>query len=359
MATVDKLPSGKWRVRWRGPDGQRESALFERKSDATHFGTVKDAEVLRGVYINPRDSKIPFEVWAVEWFKSRANLKPKTRAGYESLLKTHLLPEFEGIPLGVIRPVGVRDWVAALEKQGMSPARIRQAYQLLSAILKGAVEADYLARTPCVGVKLPRPRRREMQFLSAGEVVGLAEAIKPPYGTLVFTLAYGGLRWGEAAGLRRARVSIGRVEVMETLSEIGGHLYEETTKTYESRRIILPAFLRDMLGEHIGRHVEKDPRAFVFQAPKGGPLRHQNFYKRVWQPAVRAAGIQEGFRIHDLRHTCAALLISQGAHIKAVQNHLGHSSIQVTLDHYGHLYEADLEQLAAGLDATYRRASQS
>lgn len=60
----------------------------------------------------------------------------------------------------------------------------------------------------------------------------------------------------------------------------------------------------------------------------GGPLRHQNFYKRVWQPALQTAGIKPGFRVHDLRHTCAALLITQEAHIKAVQNHLGHSSIR-------------------------------
>jgi integrase len=158
-----------------------------------------------------------------------------------------------------------------------------------------------------------------------------------------------------ALGPRRARVSIGRLHVVETLSEVSGRLYEESTKTYETRRILLPPSLRDMLGQHLGEHVENEPRAFVFQAPKGGPLRHQNFHKRVWLPAVEAAGIRSGFRIHDLRHTCAALLISQGAHIKAVQNHLGHSSIQVTLDHYGHLYEADLEQLAAGLDATYQQ----
>jgi integrase len=231
MATIDKLPSGKWRVRWRAPGGRRDSAIFDRRGDANEFGKLKEAEVLRGVYIDPKDSKMLFEKWAEEWFSSRVNLKPKTSAGYESLLRTHLLPEFEGIPLGAIRPVSVRDWVSALNREGMSPSRIRQAYQLLAAILKGAVEADYLARTPCVGVRLPKPRKREMQFLAAEEVGALAESIQAPYATLIYTLAYGGLRWGEAAGLRRARVSIGRLEVVETLSEVGGHLYEESTKT--------------------------------------------------------------------------------------------------------------------------------
>lgn len=89
----------------------------------------------------------------------------------------------------------------------------------------------------------------------------------------------------------------------------------------------------------------------MFTAPEGGPLRHANFYKRVWHPAKRAAGVPEDLRIHDLRHTCAALLIAQGASPKAIQAHLGRSSIQVTLGRYGHLFPEDLEDLAARLDA--------
>jgi integrase len=200
MATVDKIPSGKWRVRWRAPGGERHFVLFDRKGDAAEFGRLKESEILRGVYINPRDSKMPFEEWADEWFKSRTSLKPKTLAGYDSLYKTHLRPELEGVPLGAIRPVTVRDWIG------------------FSAMMKGAVEADKLARTPCIGVNLPRIPKREMRFLAAEEVAALAQAIKAPYATLVYTLAYGGLRWGEAAGLRRGRVSIGRLEVIETLS---------------------------------------------------------------------------------------------------------------------------------------------
>ena len=88
----------------------------------------------------------------------------------------------------------------------------------------------------------------------------------------------------------------------------------------------------------------------MFTAAQGGPLRHSNFYKRVWRPAKEVAGVPEGLRIHDLRHTCAALLIAQGASPKAIQAHLGHSSIQVTFDRYGHLFPEDLEDLADRLD---------
>jgi integrase len=89
----------------------------------------------------------------------------------------------------------------------------------------------------------------------------------------------------------------------------------------------------------------------VFAAPKGGPLRHNNFYQRLFCPALARAGLPDQVRFHDLRHTCAALLIAQGAHPKAIQAHLGHSSIQVTMDRYGHLFPEALEHLADRLDA--------
>lgn len=106
------------------------------------------------------------------------------------------------------------------------------------------------------------------------------------------------------------------------------------------------------------------PGAFddtVFTAPLGGPLRSANFRTRVWLPAVRAITDTypelAGLRVHDLRHTAASLAISAGGNIKAVQRMLGHKHASLTLDRYGHLYEEDLEQLAARLDRKYRGAA--
>jgi integrase len=99
-----------------------------------------------------------------------------------------------------------------------------------------------------------------------------------------------------------------------------------------------------------------DSDGFVFIAAKGGPLRHNNFYQRVFCPALARAGLPAQVRFHDLRHTCAALLIAQGAHPKAIQAHLGHSSIQVTMDRYGHLFLDALEHLADRLDVAHTQA---
>jgi integrase len=102
---------------------------------------------------------------------------------------------------------------------------------------------------------------------------------------------------------------------------------------------------------HLG-DVGQDPNALVFTSPEGGPLRLSNFRRRVWYPAIKGTEL-EGVRIHDLRHTGASILINQGLHPKIVQQHLGHSSIVVTMDRYGHLYPSDNERVQDALDAAF------
>ena len=107
-----------------------------------------------------------------------------------------------------------------------------------------------------------------------------------------------------------------------------------------------------MLGEHIGRY--PSPEGFVFTAGERGPVHHHNFRHRHYMPAVTIAGLPPRVRFHDLRHTCAALLIAAGRHLEEVKSYLGHSSIRVTSDRYGHLFPEAHAALADALDATYR-----
>jgi integrase len=197
-----------------------------------------------------------------------------------------------------------------------------------------------------------------MLFLSAGEVERLATAMRHSYGTFVYLLAYGGLRWGEAVAVRRKRCDLlrSRIEVAESLSEAHGRLHFGPTKTYRRRMVIIPGFLRELMAEHLARDVDEDPDALVFTSPQGRPLRNSNFRRQVWYQAVADAGLPDGLRVHDLRHTCSSLLIAQGAHPKAIQVHLGHSSIAVTMDRYGHLFPSDMEALAVALDGARSRA---
>jgi integrase len=129
--------------------------------------------------------------------------------------------------------------------------------------------------------------------------------------------------------------------------------YVEATKTVNSRRkLSVPPFLIDELRDHLS---EAPPSEFVFSTVEGHSLRRNNFRRRYWLPAVEEAGLAP-LRFHGLRHTCASLLIAQGAHAKEVQIRLGHASITTTMNVYGHLLPSWDERLIAGLDDTYQAA---
>jgi integrase len=361
MASIRKRKhedGGGWQVRYRDPTGRARAKSFKRKVDANRYAQAVEGDKIRGQWIDPRLARGTFGQYVDGWRPTIANLKPKTRAEYESLLRAHLLPAFGGVQLGKITTDTVRGFIADIERR-LSPARVRQAYQLLSMILKSAVESDHIAKSPCVGVRLPRGAKRKMRYLTAEEVERLAQAIGPEHETLVYLLAYGGLRWGEAVALRRERCNLLKkaVDIQEAASDVGGKLYFGPTKTYEDRTIPLPGFLVEKLARHL-ESVPSDPDALVFTTKGGQPLRGANWRKRVWLPALERASL-EPIRIHDLRHTCASLLIDQGHSPKAIQAHLGHSSIVVTLDIYGHLYPEEREKIAAGLEEAYRAAKGS
>lgn len=183
-------------------------------------------------------------------------------------------------------------------------------------------------------------------------LVQAAHAVRKTKGTYLAS-QYARLRGRR--GSKRASVAVGHsilVCAYHVLSE--GVPYQELGEG--GVRSSSP-FLRDLLAEHLASRENEGPDAFVFTGSGGGLLRNSNFRRRVWKPAVRALGLPSDLRIHDLRHTCAALLIAQGAHPKAIQAQLGHSSIQVTLDLYGHLFPDDMDRLAEQLDAAHEAAS--
>jgi len=360
MAHIQHRPGRRrpWQVRYRDPSGRERARSFLRKADASRFAVTVEADRIRGKWTDPRLSKTTVAEWSQRWLRTKAHLKPKTLAGYESNLRAHVLPVFGSDQLRHVDRMAVEEWVADLQASGLGPSGVRQARQVLNSMMTLAVEAGYLVVNPVAGVKVARQPDPEMLFLSAGEVERLAAATRKPYGTLMHLLAYGGLRWGEAVAVRRRRCDLlrSRIEVAESLSEARGKLHFGATKTYRRRVVIIPAFLTELLAEHLAREVDDDPDALVFTSPLGKPLRNSNFRRQVWYRAVADAGLPEELRIHDLRHTCAALLIAEGAHPKAVQAHLGHSSISVTMDRYGHLFPSDMEALAAALDEVRREA---
>lgn len=375
MASIERrrTPSGevRWDVRYRGANQRQVKRTFRRKIDAQRFAATADADVLRGDWIDPRRARETFGVWAAKWQATTTHLKPKTRAGYESILAKHLLPRFSDEPLSAIDHPCVLAFLSDLAVSGLGPGTVRNVRDVFRLVMALAVRSGAIKQNPVLGARLGRPAKQEMVFLSADQIMTLAnEVANPPvrrgggehrretypeYGLLVRFAAFTGLRAGEIVALRVRRVDLmrRRVDVAESASEAHGKLEFGAPKTYERRAVPVPASLAQQLVEHVAG---KGPDDFVFTGPDGGPLRHSNWYPRHFKPAVKRAGLPDRTRFHDLRHTYTAMLIEQGAHPRAMMERLGHSTIQVTLGTYGHLFPNLEESLDSALDSVFTSA---
>lgn len=363
MATPRKLPpgirlrNGKYQSRYY-VGGYLRARTFDKVSDAIMFKTTVEADKIRGDLPNPKLGTMKLRDWADQWLAELTHLKPKTKASYASALRTHVIPALGHTQIGKLQQGDVAGWVKHMAEKGVSGSRIRESYKVLRAMLVVADQRNMIRRSPCFGIRLPHQGRREPRFLTAEQVRDIAERIADPYRTLVYLLAYGGPRWGEACALRRRRVHLDkqRLTIAESLAEVNGEFHWGETKTGRIRTVAIPRFLCALLAAQLERSAD-DPEALIFTAPDGSPLRNNWFHRRIWDPARDAADVPSDLRIHDLRHTCASLLISQGAHPKMIQSHLGHSTIAVTFDVYGHIFDSDRDAIADSLEALYGAAS--
>lgn len=309
----------------------------------------------RGDWADPKLGRRTVETWYREWWPSTANLRPSTRSRDEGIFRCHVLPHFGYRQLATVTQPEVVAWVSSLSEKGLSPSTVTKCSQLLGKLFGTAVDGGLIAVSPCRRIPLPQIQREEMRFLSAEEVARLADAIDPRYRALVLLGAYGGLRIGEMAGLRRRHVDLlrGTVEVAEIVTEVAGIVRVGPPKTRASRRrISLPRPVTAALGVHMKTYPASGSDAWVFAGPDGGALRRTHFRSRHWARATEAAGLS-GLRVHDLRHTAVALWIAAGANVKDVSVRAGHTSAAFTLDRYGHRYDSADEALARRLDDVF------
>jgi len=354
MGHVRKNSRGRWQARYRDPMGRERARNFTRRLDAERFLSLIEADKLRGQWVDPEAGKITVGEFAERWYATTVSLKPKTRAGYRSLLDSRVQPYLGPFQLRHIDPLVVREWIADLSAAGISASRIRQARNVLHAVFTLAQEASLVARNPVEGVKTPPLPSSDRRYLATNEVQRLAASMPSPHDVLTQVLAYTGIRFGEAAALRRSRcdLSASRLHIAESLAEVGGDLHFGPTKNHRQRSVVVPATVRDLLAHHLDT-LPPEPDALVFTSPTGRPLRYSNFRNRVWVPATTAAGLTD-LDIHELRHSAASLMIRAGADPKLVQNQLGHASISITYDVYGHLFPDRLDELGEDLDRLLR-----
>ncbi len=349
------LDSGRvsWRARWRDDRNRQRSKSFRRKIDAERFMTELDHAKHSGAYVDPAAGRMKLDDWADRWLAAQMHLKPKTVAGYQSLLGTCVLPRWGSVPLGRITFGGVAEWVNELQREGRSASRVRQAYHLLTGMLHAAVKDGRLPRNPAVGVDLPRLVSKQRRYLRHDQLHALAYECGR-YRVLVLTLGYCGLRWGEAAALRVHGIDLerGRLNITEAASEVNGQIVFGSPKSHQARWLPVPSFLLDELRAEVE---DLSPGDLVFRSPHGAVLRATSFRRDYFNRAASESGVP-GLVPHELRHTAASLAISAGATVKSVQRMLGHASATLTLDRYGHLFPDELDGVAARLDEAARRA---
>jgi integrase len=182
----------------------------------------------------------------------------------------------------------------------------------------------------------------------------LAAACKGRYGDIVLVLALAGLRWGELSGLQVRDLIVVpgrglRVQRAVLASRGGGKLYVDTVKGKRARTVPLVAELVPII-DRWARNKKAD--AWLFSAPEGGPLQESNWKRSVrWRDALATIGVPS-LRVHDLRHTAASIWIAEGADPKVVQRVLGHATASMTMDLYGHLFDANLWEAAKKVGGT-------
>jgi integrase len=363
LAHIDKRTTStgenRYDVRYRDPAGKPRKRTFRRLEDARGLVRTVEADMARGEWIDPARGRETFGDYAAAWLKS-ADVKPSTRSGYASVLNKHLLPRWRDTPMAAISTVDVESWLAELRDSGRAPSTVRNVRNAMSAVCRFAVRSGAIRSNPIADVKAAKGRgRREMRFLTAEQIADLAEAIDPRYRLAVLTTAYTGLRAGELAALKVGRVDVlrRRLTVAESTAEVHGALVTTSPKNGRTRTVPLPRFLADQLAEHLAP-IATDPDAYVFTAPKGGQIRHSLFYDRYFKPAAAAIGHPD-LRWHDLRHTAVSLMIASGATPLVISRAIGHGSIAVTYDVYGHVLPHHDDELADALDAIHAAASPS
>ncbi|MFF1336354.1 tyrosine-type recombinase/integrase [Streptomyces sp. NPDC058290] len=352
-----RQPPGRWRVRWYGPDGLPKALTFQKLPQAEAEVHALTAKLDKGSYRDPKSGKAAVKVVAEEWFASKRKIGRTTRHDYREILDTYVIPKWGDWQVSAIQWEDVSAWLTDLcTKPGKSgrvlgPARVIKTYRVLSMTMKHAVFSKRISTSPCHDHDLPRPDDDdEHVYLTYDQLERLADAAGE-YRLLILTLGYCGIRWAEASAVKVGRLSVPqrRIRIVQNYTDVRGELALGPVKNHEKRSVPLPRSFADELGTLAQAGGQND---LLFRAPEGGPLRYRNFRSRVFDPAVKEAGLDGmGVTPHKLRHTAASLAIAAGADVKVVQTMLGHKDAAMTLNVYGHLFPDRLDEVADALDA--------
>jgi integrase len=368
------LKDGKkrYRVWWRDPSGRVRAKRFPRYDAARSF--LRDVEVdkVRGSYVDPAKGKITVaDAWGRFEAGPLRSYKESTQASHRFHFRRYVLPALGDCRLNSVEKEDVERLMHDMDEKARASGRKLKAggygsrektLRALQRFFSEMVTNGRIARNPALGVK---PGSRPAVALDGGgqaleveQVTSLVDATPDYWKPLIALLATSGLRISEALGLRRRDLDLagGTATVRQTVVEVEGRQVLSTPKSRASRRAVklIPSVV-SMLKKQA---LPLDPDGFVFTQPgKTVPLSRSWFNRRVLKPAGARAGIRPLASAHDLRHTAGAIASKTGMHPMAVKEMMGHSSIKVTYDVYGHLFPTMHEAGVAAVEAAFGAGS--
>jgi integrase len=298
------------------------------------------------------DENMTVSEYLDSWLKGsvRGSVRQSTFDRYEIAVRVHIKPALGRLKLKKLTPAHLAGFYQDRLAAGFAPASVNKLHVTLYQALDQAVKWHMIPRNPTAAVKAPRPAPKEMRTLSAEETRRLLEAARGDKLEALYVLAVTtGMRQGELLALKWQDIDLetATISVRRTLTRTDGgkRVVLGETKTKKSRRTIRPteAAVR-ALREHLDRQLGQIERlgdlywdqGLVFASEVGTPMNPSNLRKRSFTSLLKRARLPQ-IRFHDLRHTCATLLLSRNVHPKYVQELLGHANIAITLDTYSHV----------------------
>jgi integrase len=286
------------------------------------------------------------------WLKDsvRGTVRQSTYEAYEYMTYPHIVPSLGRVKLKVLTPVHVRSFYREKLDGGLSSATVRKMHGVLQKALDQVVSDGLIPRNAAKGIRLPQGKKKEIRPLSPDEASALLVAARGDRLEALYLLAIStGLREGELLALRWEDVNLEAavLRVSRTLTRNGGKVSVGPPKTQSSRRAVggLTADgAVEALREHLTRQLEEmermgslyRPGGLIFANEVGGIVNPSNLRNRSLKTLLERA-VLPAIHFHDLRHTCATLLLSRNVNPKIVSEMLGHASIAITLDTYSHV----------------------
>lgn len=294
-------------------------------------------------------------------------IKPKVETNtfnrYEQHVRLHLLPHIGTVRLNKLTALHIEQLYADMKKAGDSDSERAKVGTALRMALRQAVRLRLLSHNPALDVPKPKVQKEEIHPLDIGQVPIFLEATRKDRLHPLYVLALdSGMRQGELFALQWPDVDFdaGSVQVQRSLEEIDGYLRLKDVKTGKSRRRIdLSPFTLNVLHEHRKRMLtEGHAGGPVFCDTEGKWLRKSNVTRRSFKPILKQATLPD-IRFHDIRHTCATLLLLADENVKVVSERLGHASIQITLDTYSHVLPTMQKRAAEKMARIFGQATAS